>query len=172
MRPRHNPLWKNLKLKTMLSLRYCNEKAPFPDEQRSITSRYVALHCRDKDLFEEIPDNILRWRVTSRTSASTLPSVVLRTHLRRRWKNAFADVLRRKGFGLDGRKVVNGQKLPGLRGTLDVMIHAGKGLKNPYQDLLRDAQTTINALEKMQRPNQRIPQSGQPRKTEKIDLHP
>jgi len=145
----HVPLWKNLKLRTMVQLRYCNEKAAFADEERSINSRYAAFHRRDKDLFNEIPNNILRWRVTSRTSASTVPNVVLRTHLRRRWKNAFADVLRRKGFGLDGRKVVDGQKLTGLRGTLEVLIHNGKGMKNPYHDLLRDAQTTINALEKI-----------------------
>ena len=149
---RRAPLWKNLKLKTMITLRYSNYKAPFQDEQRGISSRYVALHARDKSVFDEIPEDSLRWRVSSRTSASTVPTVVIRTHLRRRWKNAFADVLRKQGYELDGRQVVDGQKVPGLRGTLDVTIHNGRGLTKPYADLLKDAQTTIAALEKLQLP--------------------
>lgn len=59
------------------------------------------------------------------------------------------DVLRKKGYELDGKRVVDGQKVPGLRGALEVMIHAGRGMTNPYEDLLRDAQTTVEALEKM-----------------------
>jgi hypothetical protein len=154
--------WKNLKLKTMLSVRYSNYKAPFGDEQRGLSSRYIALHARDTNLFDEIPEDALRWRVSSRTCASTVPMVVMRTHLRRRWKNAFVDVLRKMGYELDGGKIVDGYKMPSLRGTLDVTIHNGNGLTKPYADLLRDAQTVIAALEKLQLPSLKPPQSFRP----------
>ena len=157
---RHAPLWKNLKLKTMLTLKYSNFKVPFQDEQRGIASRFVALHARDSSVFENIPEDILRWRVSSRTSASTVPNVVIRTHLRRRWKNAFADVLRKQGYELDGRKVVDGQKMPGIRGTLDVTIYDGRGLTKPYANLIKDAHTTIAALEKLQLPLSIRPQKN------------
>lgn len=171
---RRAPLWKTLKLKTMITLKYSNYKASFQDEERGISSRYVALHARDKSVFNEIPEDSLRWRVSSRTSATTVPSVVIRTRLRRRWKNAFADVLRKQGYALDGRRVVDGQNVPGLRGTLNVTIHNGKGLTNPYTDLLGDAQTTIAALEKLQLPvfsikPQRKERKGESRENRVLD---
>jgi hypothetical protein len=136
----------------MITLRYSNYKAPFQDELRGICSRYVALHARDKSVFDDIPEDSLRWRVSSRTSATTVPNVVIRTHLRRRWKNAFADVLKKQGYELDGRQVVDGKKVLGLRGTLEITIYNGRGLTKPYANLLKDAQTTIAALEKLQLP--------------------
>lgn len=146
------PLWKDLKTKTMLNLRYSNYKAAFQDEERGINSRFAALHARDKDVFRKIPEDTLRWRVSSRTTASSVPMVVMRTHLRRRWKNAFVDVLRKNGYEQDGRKIIDGRRVPGLRGTLDATIHNGQGLTKSYADLLKNAQTIITALEKLQLP--------------------
>ena len=134
-----------------MPLRYSYLKTPFPDEQKIICSKLNPLHARYRDLFNEVPQNILRWRIITRTSASELSKAAQRTHLARRWKNAFSDVMRKKGYAHDGGAIINGEKVPGLQGTLEVLIHGGKGMKDPYDVLLKHAELAIAAIVKEQR---------------------
>lgn len=134
----------------MLLPRYSPVKISFSDEQKVLSNQFNPVNVMYKDTFDAIPNDILRWRVTARPSTSKIPKAVLRQHLTRRWKNAFADALRRRGYELDGRKAVEGKKVPGLQGTLEIPIYDGKGLENPYEELLNAAEVAVDSLEKLQ----------------------
>ena len=140
--------WKTLRIKS-IKPRYSNVKAPYSDEQKLLAGSFNPLYARNRDVYDNIPDDVLRWRVSARPSAHVLSKAVLRAHLGRRWKNAFADALRERGYALDGKKIVNGKKIPGLQGTLEIPIRDAKGMDDPYSELLEAAHLTIVMLEKM-----------------------
>jgi hypothetical protein len=148
---RQFPPMKTIRLKKSILLpRYTPFKTPFSDEQLVLLNRRNPVHAMIKEKFEQVPTDILRWRVTARASASQVGKAVLREHLSRRWKNAFIVALRKRGYTMDGKKFVEGKKVPGLQGTLEIPIYEGKGMNSPYEELLQAADVAVDALEGLQ----------------------
>ena len=97
------------------------------------------------------PHEEFRWRITTNASKGSVPVVVVRTRLKRRWRGAFMEVMRERGFETNSAKrgwaVDPARPERKLRGTLDITVKEGYGLKEDYEELLRVAGGMMLAVE-------------------------
>jgi hypothetical protein len=82
-------------------------------------------------------------------SVKVLDKAVTRERLRRRYKEAFREALRMRGFDKDGKPLENEQASPNSRplfGTFEAHVHGGLGFHLKFPVLVQQAGLVIDAV--------------------------
>lgn len=130
----------------LLSLRWSPQKAPYEWDYPNLVNPLNPLRAKLEDQFHSAPDDALRWRVITETSAKFLPKATVRQYLKRRWRAAFLQALNSRGLNYHGRPLQVTQGSQSLRGTLEIIIHKGNGFANPFGDLIEQAKATLDVV--------------------------
>ena len=134
---------------TLFKVNYVPQFAPFRKDLEVLTSRFNVLHPKFQDVYASLPKDTLRWVTITAMSAKVLGKSVVREHLRRRWREAFREALKRRGFSNNGKVLPHAPdaetKKP-LYGTMEVHIYAGLGLNAKFPVLVQQAGTAIDAI--------------------------
>jgi hypothetical protein len=131
-------------------VRYSNRLAAVAQELSILTA---ATHPLRPKLLEELttpPRDVLRWTITTAPSVKSLPRSTLRTTLKRRWQHAFREALSRRGYTIDGRTLQSQGVHRGLAGRTEVSITNGQGFKDSNEELVRQCNRIVAALEARQ----------------------
>ena len=137
----------------LLKVYYSPFFAPFKSDLDILTNPRAAVYPKYKDKYERLPQDTLRWQIVTATSAKKLDYTVLRERLRRRYKEAFREALKRKGFDKDGKVFTDrssdgGSNARSLYGTLEVHVHGGLGFHLKMPVLVQHATRVIELVQK------------------------
>ena len=134
----------------LLRVHYSPFFAPFKSDLDVLTNPRAANYPKYRDKYERLPQDTLRWQVITSTSVKKLPYTVLRERLRRRYKEAFREALKTKGFDKDGKVLdhsFEGSNARSLYGTLEVHIHGGLGFHLKMPVLVRQATLVVEMIQ-------------------------
>ncbi|ETI22907.1 ribonuclease P protein component [Cladophialophora carrionii CBS 160.54] len=134
-----------------LKARYTpSENVPTLFDHKFIVDRYSPKRAAVVDYYSRLPPDRLSWRVITNISSKQVNKAVLRNRLKRRWAGAFAEALKNHGYYHNGRKRTgpkDGKKyIPGLRGTLEILIFADRGITCPHHELVGASNALVKSL--------------------------
>lgn len=133
-----------------LQANYCPFVRPSTLDEKAFVSRWHPRVFATRDKYARASPDALSWWVVSGTSQKVVPQAVVRNRLKRRWANAFADSMRQNGFHANG-KLLSGPKdgkssIPGLKGSLELLIYSRTGLDAPYDKLVQATDVLVKTL--------------------------
>ncbi len=126
-------------------VKYSNGVAPFFRELNDSKLPTMPLYAKIVETLSTMPQDTLRWHVTTDPSRKQLPKKVLRSFLTRRWNCAFLRALQDKGYTREGRQCETGRK--GIVGTLELAIYGGTGFDTKMIDLVRQCKAVVTHIE-------------------------
>jgi hypothetical protein len=134
---------------TLARIHYSPQFAPYKRDLEVLTNPHNVIHYKIRDRYAQLPKDTLRWQVFTGMSVKVLDKAVTREHLRRRYKEAFREALRNRGFDRDGKlldempRSLNAQP---LFGTFEVHVHAGLGFHLKFPVLVLQAGLAVDAV--------------------------
>jgi hypothetical protein len=126
------------------------ENVPNLFDHKFMVDRYSPKRAAVVDYYSRLPPDRLSWRVISNLSSKQVNKAVLRNRLKRRWASAFAEALQDHGYYHNGRQR-SGKKdgkdyIPGLRGTLEILVYSDRGLTCAHSELVGASHALVKSL--------------------------
>ena len=150
---KHYPPLKKLKCHVpgALVVSFSPQQAPMKEESDILSRFDHPLYPAVADKFKNLPEDQLRWKVVTWPSITALKKACLRNHLKQKWSKALVDVLKSKALSSNGQGLAgSASKHPGLKGTLQIMVHAGCGFSESNATILRHCEVILREVEKTQ----------------------
>jgi RNase P protein component len=110
------------------------------------------IHPKLMDIYENTPQDVLRWQVIANTAIREVPKAVMRERLRRRVREAFREALKEMGYDRNGRVLrpapAAGKTAKDLRGTLEIHCRSRAGLDCEFGEIVQFARSALDAVVK------------------------
>lgn len=132
-----------------LRINYAPSLALHRSEHELLQNSNIVRQMQIEDEVSQANPDELRWRVITNTSLKALPLSTQRNRLRRRWKAAFQQSLKKQGLARNGKKdasQIHMPHTPELAGTLELVIFEGYGFDEDARELTDQTNKVVREL--------------------------
>jgi hypothetical protein len=154
---RHIPLIPALRIPrtaspaNLLHIYYTPLFAPWRFDRENMVPNHIVFP-KLMDIYENTPQDVLRWQVIANTAIREVPKAVMRERLRRRVREAFREALKGMGYDRNGRVLQPappaGKTAKDLRGTLEIHCRSRAGLDCEFGEIVQFARSALDAVVK------------------------